>query len=142
MLGCCCSVAKLYLTLWDPMEYNTSGSSVLHYLLESAQIHLHWGSEASHPLPSPCPFASVLPSIRVFSSESTLCIRWPKYWSFSFSINIQGWFPLRQNALISLQSEGLSGVFSSTTVWKHQFFGTQSPVWSNFHTCTGLLEKT
>ena len=73
--------------------------------------------------------ASIFPSIRVFSSESVLCIRWPKYWSFSFSIspsmNIQDWFPLELTGLISLQSKGLSRVFSNTVVQKHQFFGAQ-----------------
>ena len=62
---------------------------------------------------------------RVFSSESVLCIRRPTYWSFSFSINpmnIQHWFPLRLTGLISLMSKGLSRVFSSTTIQKHQFF--------------------
>ena len=66
---------------------------------------------------------SIFPSIRVFSNESVLCIRWPKYWSFSFSItvlvmNIQDWFLLRLNSCISLQSKGLSRVFSNTTVQK------------------------
>ena len=60
------------------------------------------------------------PSIRVFSNESTLCMRWPKYWSFSFSIspptNTQGWSPLGWTGWISLQSKGLERVFSSTTV--------------------------
>ena len=69
------------------------------------------------------------PSIRVFSNESTLCMRWPKYWSFSFSIcpsnEYSGWFPFRLTGLISLQSKGLSRIFSNTTVQKHQFFGTQ-----------------
>ena len=88
---------------------------------------------------------SIFLSIRVFSSESVLCIRWPKYWSFSFSIslpmNIQGWFPLRLADLISLLSKGLSRVFSSTTVWKHSFFGTQPSLWSTSHIHTWLLEK-
>ena len=72
---------------------------------------------------------SIFLSIRVFSYESVLCIRWPKYWSFSFSIspsrNIQDWFPLGWTSWISLQSKGLSRVFFNTTVQKHQFFGPQ-----------------
>ena len=60
---------------------------------------------------------SIFPSIRVFSSESVLCIRWPKYWSFSFNISPTSEHP----GLISLQSKGLSRVFSNTTVQKHQF---------------------
>ena len=66
------------------------------------------------------------PSIRVFSNESTLRIRWPKYWSFSFSIiPSKDWSPLGWTGWISLQSKGLSRVFSNTTVQKHWFFGAQ-----------------
>ena len=72
---------------------------------------------------------SIFPSIRIFSSESVLHIRWPKYWSFSFSINpsmnIWYWFPLGWTDCISLQSKGLSRIFSSNTVQKSQFFGAQ-----------------
>ena len=72
---------------------------------------------------------SIPPSIRVFSNESTLCVRWPKYWNFSLSIifpmNNQDWSALGWTGCISLQSKGLSRVFSNTTVQKHQFFGTQ-----------------
>ena len=70
----------------------------------------------------------VPPSIRVFSNESTLHMRWPKFWSFSFSIipskEHPGLISFRMD-WISLQSKGLSRVFSNTTVQKHQFFGTQ-----------------
>ena len=63
---------------------------------------------------------SIFPSIRVFSNESALCIKWPKYWSFTsvLSMNIQGWFPLGLTGLISLLSKALARVFSSTTVRK------------------------
>ena len=71
---------------------------------------------------------SIFPSIRVFSNESALCIRWPKYWSFSFNISPssehQDWSHLAWTGWISLQSKGLSRVFN-TTVQKHQFFCTQ-----------------
>ena len=56
-------------------------------------------------------------------------------------VNIQGWFPLGLTGLISLQSKGLSSIFSRTTFRKHQFFGTQSSLWYNSHICTWLLEK-
>ena len=56
-------------------------------------------------------------------------------------MNIQGWFPLRLTGLISLQSKGLSRIFSNTTVRKHQFFGAQSSLWSNSHILTWLLGK-
>ena len=77
------------------------------------------------------------PSIRVFSNESTLRMRWPKYWSFSFSIipskEHSGLISFRMDWLISLQSKGLSRVFSNTTVQKHQFFGAQPSSQSNSH---------
>ena len=83
--------------------------------------------------------------IRVFSSESVLCIRWPKYWSFSFSISpsneYSGLSPLGLTGLISLKSKGLSRVFSNTTVQKHQFFDTQLSFQSNSHIHTWPLEK-
>ena len=72
---------------------------------------------------------SVFPSIRVFSNESALYIRWPKYWSFSFSISPSNEHPglvsFRMDCLDLLLSKGLSRVFSNTTVQKHQFFSTQ-----------------
>ena len=71
----------------------------------------------------------IIPSSRVFSNESVLHIRWPKYWSFSFRISasneFSGLIPLGWTGWISLQSRGLSRVFSNTTVQDHQFFGTQ-----------------
>ena len=88
---------------------------------------------------------SIFPSIRILSSESTLHIRWPKYWSFRFNISAtneySGWFPLGSTCLISLLSKGLSRIFSSTTIQKYQFFGTQPSLWSNSYICTWLLEK-
>ena len=77
----------------------------------------------------------IFPRIRVFSSESV--IRWPKYWSFSFSISpsneYSGLISCRIDWRISLQSKGLSRVFSNTTVQKHQFFSAQLSLWSNSH---------
>ena len=92
---------------------------------------------------------SIPPSIRVFSNESTPRMRLPKYWSFSFSIIPskefltlpQGWSPLEWTGWISLQSKGLSRVFSNTTVQNHQFFGAQLSSQSNFHIHTWPLEK-
>ena len=84
----CCSVAKSCPPLQDPMDYSMSGFPVLYYLLEFAQTHVHWVSDAtepSHSLSPPFPPASMFLSIRVFSNESALHIRWPKYWSFSIS---------------------------------------------------------
>ena len=81
---------------------------------------------------------SIFPSIRIFSNESVLCIRWPKYWSFSFSISPSNehsglifsrieWFDL-----LAVQGT-LNRVFSNTTIQKHQFFRTQLSLWSNSH---------
>ena len=76
-----------------------------------------------HPLLLP---PSIPPSIRVFSNESALHIRWPKYWvsasASTLPMNIQDWFHLGWTNWISLQSKGPSRVFSSTMIWKHQFF--------------------
>ena len=86
-----------------------------------------------HPLLPP----SIFPSIRVFSNESVLHIRWPKFWSFSFSISpsteYSGLISFRIDWWISLQSKGLSRVFSNTTVQKDQFFGAQLSLQSNSH---------
>ena len=87
--------------------------------------------------------SSILPSIRVFSKESVLRIRWPKCWRFSISPSNEysGLIPSGWTGWISLQSRGLSRVFSNTTVQKHQFFGTQPSSQSNSHIHTQLLEK-
>ena len=88
---------------------------------------------------------SIFPSIRVFPNESVLCIRWPKYWSFSFNIspsNEHSGLISFRTGLISLLSKRVSRVFSNTTVWNHQFFSTQPSLWSDCHIHTGLLEKT
>jgi len=134
----------MFDSLW-PHESSIPGFPVLHYLPGFAQTHIHWVSDAiqpSHPLTpfppqrSPTsgsfsvsrPFASGGKSIG--ASESVL------------PMNIQGWFSLGLTALISLQSKGLSRVFCSTTVQKHQFFGAQPSLWFNCHICTWILEKT
>ena len=86
---------------------------------------------------------SVFPSIRVFSNEFPLHIRQPKYWSFSFSISPSSeysWLISFRTSLVSLQSKGLSRVFSSATIQKHQFFSTHPSLWSNSHTRIWLLE--
>ena len=76
---------------------------------------------------------SIFPSIRVFSNESALCIRWPTYWSFSFSISpsneYSGLISFRIDGLTSLQLKGLSRVFSNTT--NHQFLSIQPSLWPN-----------
>ena len=83
------SVAQSCSTLCDPMNLSTPGLPVHHKLLEFTETQVHRVSDAiqpSHPLSSPSSLAPIPPSIRVFSNESTLLMRCPKYWSFSFSI--------------------------------------------------------
>ena len=84
------SVTQSYLTLCDPMDCSTPALPVHHQLPEFIQTHVHWVSDAiqpSHPLSSLLLLPSIFPSIRVFSNESALRIRGPKYWSFSFNIS-------------------------------------------------------
>ena len=85
----CCSVTQSCLTLCNPIDWNMPGFPVLYHLLEFAQTHVHWEMPSNHLILShPLLFlSSIFPSIRIFSNESALCIRWPKYWSFSFSIS-------------------------------------------------------
>ena len=132
----------------DPMDCSTPGFPVLHHLPEFAQTHAHWVGDAiqpSHPLSSLFLLPSIFPITRVFSNESVLHIRWPKYWSFSFSISPSneclGLISFRIDWFDLFASKGLSRVFSNTTVQKHQFFGTQLSLWSNSHILTWLLEK-
>ena len=87
---------------------------------------------------------SIFPTIRVFSDESVLHLRWPKYWSFSFSTSSSSEYSRLISFridLISLLSKGPSTVVSSTKVWKHQFLGIQPSLWSSSHIHTWLLEK-
>ena len=137
------SVAQSCPTLYDPIDRSTPGLPVHHQLPGFTQTHVHWVGDAiqpSHPCRPLLLLPSIFPSIRVFSNESALCMRWPKYWSFSFNISPSNehsdWSPLGWTGWISLQSKGLSRVFSNTTVQKHQFFGTQlsySPTLTSIH---------
>ena len=84
------SVAQSCLTLCDPMDCSMPGFLVHHQLPELVQTHVHHIGDAiqrSHLLSSPFLLPSIFPSIGVFSDESVLCIRWPKYWNFSFNIS-------------------------------------------------------
>ena len=99
-------MAQLCPTLCNPMNCSTPGLLVRHQLPDFTQTHVHQVGDAiqpSHPLSSPSPPAPNPPSIRVFSNKSTLCMRWPKYWSFSFSI-----IPSKEHAgLISFRMDWL-----------------------------------
>ena len=92
----------------------------------------------SHPL---LLLPSIFPSLKVLTNESALCIRWPKYWSFSFSISPFNEYSRLISFRISLQSKRLSSVFSNTTIQKHQTFGALPSLWSNSHIYTWVLEK-
>ena len=122
------------------MNPSMPGLPVRHQLLEFTQIHVHESVMPSSHLILCRPLLllpPVPPSIRVFSNESTLRMRWPKYWSFSFSIipskEIPGLISFKWTGWISLQSKGLSRVFSNITVQKHQFFGAQPSSQPNSH---------
>ena len=122
------------------MNRITPGLPVHHQLPEFTQTHVHQISDAiqpSHPLSSPSPPAPNPSQDQGLSNESALRMRWPKYWSFSFSISPSkehpGLTPIEWTGWISLQSKGLSRVFSNTTVQKHQFFSAQPSSQSNSH---------
>ena len=130
------SRVRLFATPWiearqASLSITNSRSSLRLTSIESVMPSSHL--ILCHPL---LLLPSIPPSIRVFSNESTLHMRWSKYWSFSFSIIPSKEIP----ELISLR-KGLSRVFSNTTVQKYQFFGAQPSSQSNSHIHTWLLEK-
>ena len=125
--GLSCWVAQSWTTACQASLSFTISPSLLKLMsIESAMPSNHLTLWNSLLLPS------IFPSTEVFSSESVLHIRRPKYWNFSFSKSPSNECS-RLTGLISLLSKGLSRVFSSTTVWKHQFFGAQSSLWSISH---------
>ena len=123
------SVTQSCLTLCDPLNGSTPCPSPTPRVYPNPCPLSWWCYPITHPLLSPSLPVVNFSSIRVLSNESALRIRWPKYWSFSFNINLSnehpGWSPLGWTGWISLQSKGLSRVFSNTTVQKHQFLCTQ-----------------
>ena len=146
---CYCSFAKSRLTLCNPVECSITGSSVLtiswsllkltsvelvmpfnHLIICSPFSFCLQSFPASRFISTSRLFASGGQSLRVSASASVL------------PMNIQDWFPLGLTGLISLQSKGLSRVFSSTTIQRHQFFKAQPSLWSNSHIRTWLLEKS
>ena len=133
----------LFVTPWTAAQQASLSYAISLSLLKLMSTELLMPSNHLIFWPHLLILLSIFPSIRVFSNASALHIRWPKYWSSAsvLPMNIQGWFPLGLTGLMSLLSKGLSRVFSSTTIWKHQFFGAQPSLWSNSHICTGLLKK-
>ena len=135
------STAQSCLTLCDPMDYSTPGLCVHHHLPEFTQTSVHWVDDAILC----CPFVlslSNFPSTRVFSMSHLYAWGGQSIGvSASASVlpmNTQDWSPLGWTGWISLQSKGLSIVFSNTTVQKHQFVSTQLSLWSNSHIHTTL----
>ena len=148
LIFCCCFVQLLspvwhFVTPWTAACHTSLSFTISWSFLKLMSIELVMPSShliLCHPLL----LLLVFPSIRVFSKESALRIKWPHIGaSASASVllmNIQGWFPLGWTGLIS-QSKGLSRVFSNATVQKHQFFDTKPFLWSHSHIHTWLLKK-
>ena len=146
---CYCSVTKLYLTLWDPMDFSTLGSStsiISWSLLKfmSIELVIIFINNLFLYLPfllflQSFPASESFPKSRLFtlggqSTEASAS-------ASALLINIQGWFLLELTGLNSLQYKTLSGVFCITPFQKHQSLGTEPSLWTNSHMCTWLLEK-
>ena len=126
------SVSQSYPTLCKPMNCSMPSLPVHHQLLEFTQTHVHQVSDAiqpSHSLLSPSLPALIFPRVRVFSNESALCMRWPEYWSFSFSISPSNEHPglisFRMDRLDPLAIHGTPKSLLQHHSSKHQFFGAQ-----------------
>ena len=136
------SVAQSCLTLCEPMDCSTPGLPV-HHQLQFTQIHVHRVGDAIQPshFCRPLLLSSLFPSIRVFSNELVLCIRWPKYWSFSFNISPSNEYsglvgspysprdsqespPTPQ--FKSINSSGLSFLYSPTLTFIHDYWKNHS----------------
>ena len=138
------SHVRLFATLWTAAHQSSLSFTILQSLLKLMSVESMMPSNhriLCHPhllLPS------IFPNIKVFPNELALCIRWPKYWSFSFSNSLSNGYsvliPLRLAGLIAFLSKN-SQVFFDTMVQKHQFFGAQTSLWSNPPIRTWLLEK-
>ena len=144
MVHSVCSVGKSCLTLCDPMTAVWQAS--LSFNISQSLLKLCWvidPIQPSYPLSPPSP-----PTPSFFPASGYFPVSWffasgGQNTGSSISVlpmNIQGWFPVGWTSLI-LQSKGLSGVLSTTTIRKHQFFSAQPSVWSNSHICTWLLGK-
>ena len=131
---------QLFAILW------TTAHQVSH-LLNFAQTHVHWVGDVIQPC---CPLSPRSPpALSLSQNQGLFLMNWlfasdgqsneASTSAWSLPMNMQGWLPLGLTGLISLQSKELSGVFSSTTVQKHQFFVTQPSLWSTFHIHTWLL---
>ena len=143
------SVTQSYLILCSPKNHSTPGLPVHYQLLEFTQNHVHQVSDAiqpSHPLLSPSP-----PTLNPTASESFPMSQLFSWGDQSIGVsalasvlpkNAQDWSPSEWTGWISLQSKGVSRVFSNTTIQKHQFFGAQLSSQSNSRIHTWPLEKS
>ena len=155
----CCSVAQLCPTFCNPMDCSMPGLPMPHHLLEFAQVHVHYIDDDilswvfcldSTSISSSDTFVSFC--LQSFSSSGTFLMSrrfasddqntGASASALVLPETIQGWSPLRLTGLISLLSKGLSGIFSSTTVQRHQFFGVLPSLRSSSHNCTWPLGKT
>ena len=141
------SIAQSCLTLCDPMDGSMPGFPVHHQLPEFTQLmSIESVMPSNHLiLCRPLLLPSIFPSIRVFSNESALCIRWPKYWSFSFNISPSnehsGLISFRMDWLDLLAVQGTLKSLLQHHSSKASILWPQLSLWSNSHIHTGLLEK-
>ena len=134
------SHVQLFVTPWTIAHQASLSFTISRSLLKLMSVE---SVMPSNHLILCCPLLllpSTFPSIRVFSNESILHVRWPKYWSFSFSISpsneYSGLISFRINWFDLLAGQGILKSLSSTTIQKHQFFGAQTSLCSNSHLCT------
>ena len=140
-----CSVTKSYPTLCNPWIAARQPSLSFTLSLRVSLTHVHWLVMPSNHLTFCCPLLS-LPSlflnIRIFSYESALQVaKVLELQHLVLAMNSQDWFPLVLTGLIFLLLKGLLRIFSSSTVWNHQFFGSQPSWWFNFHIHKGLRKN-
>ena len=148
LICCCCSVAQLCPTDRNPhglqharlpcpsLSPRVCSNSSTESMMPSNHLifyHLLSSSPQFFPAPGSFPVRWLFPSGGQSIGASASASVPP--------VNMQGWFSLRLTSLISLQTKGLSRVFSNTTTWTHEFFGAQPPLWSNSYIRTWLLEK-
>ena len=140
------SHVQLFATPWTAAHQATLFFTISQSLLKLISIELVMPCRhliLCHPL---LLLSSIFPSTKIFFNELALCIRWSRYWSFSFSTTPSNEYSGLISFIIhwffsSLQSKGLWKALSSTTVWKHQFFSAIISLWSNSYIHTWLLEN-
>ena len=134
----------LFATSWTAALQASMSFTISQSLLKFMSIELMIADHLIlyHPL---LHLPSMFSSIRVFSNELALCIRWPKYWSFNFNISpfneYSGLISFRIDWFDLLVVQGTLKSLLQHPVQKHQFFGTQPSLWSNSHTCTWILQR-